>query len=182
MSRFLSFAAFNLSALGNRRSGMEKAAVDASYPAPSLRGHHRQTVKPRTAGARRQDRPGQLLGERPLTGQEAPRVGGTFGRGKQPSEERTPSCLRGARRDLLAGYKRFSKGLAERRDADLSGTTTFTTGLSRHNVSINHKQTRTANTLMPMSAREPRCLRFPSARSAGLGDECYPLSSRIDLC
>lgn len=79
MSRFLSFAAFDLSALGNSRPGAETAALDVSYPAPSLRGHRRQTVKPHTAGARRQDRAGQLSGKAPLTGQEAPRAGTNLG-------------------------------------------------------------------------------------------------------
>jgi hypothetical protein len=138
---------------GNRRPGVEKEARDASYPAPSHRGHRRQTVKPHTAGARKQDRPGQLSGKAPLAGQEATRMGFNFGTREttlsRTDAEPPQSCSKG----LLAGYKRFSEGVAERRDTDLSITTTFTTGLSRHNLSINHTRTPGRPTLMELSAR-----------------------------
>jgi hypothetical protein len=165
MSRFLSFAAFNLSTLGNRRSGTEKAALDASYPEPSLRGHYHQTVKPYTAGARRQDRAGQLSGKAPLAGQEAPRVGSNLGRGKQRSERLTPSHLRGARRDLLAGDQRFSEGLAGRRDADLFLSHNLYYRTFKAQLFDQHKQTRTANA---SAAQRPGSGAFWSAGAAVL--------------
>jgi hypothetical protein len=117
---------------GNGRSGEEKGGPRHCLPARFPRGHRRQTVTPHTAGARRQDHPGQLSGKAPLTGQEAPRVGLNL-RTRETTLRKTDaeppqSCSKG----LLAGYQRFSEGVAERRDADLLITTTFTTGFSRH--------------------------------------------------
>ena len=63
--------------------------------------------------------PRQLPRERPLTGQEAPRAGVSFGRGRQRSGGLTPSHHRGARRDLLAGCQR------SRREAPNEETQTF---------------------------------------------------------
>ena len=110
MSRFLPFAAFDLSALGNRRPGAKKEALGDSYPAPAHRGHRRQTVKPRTAGARRQDRPGQLSGKPPLAGQEALRVGFNL-RARETTRWRTNAepPQRCSKRPI-AGGERLSEG------------------------------------------------------------------------
>jgi hypothetical protein len=64
----------------------------------------------------------------------------------------------------LAGYRRFSKGVAERRDADLSTTQTLTTGFSKH---------------QPLGQAQ---LRIPLVPTALSGDtEClYDLSISID--
>ena len=126
---------------GNRRPGAKEEAAAFPIQDRLAGGHRRQRVKSAPWELEGKIATGQPLGVRPLEGQEAPRVGVTCGGGRQRSEGLTPSYLRGARRGWLAGYQQFSEGTAERRDADLSAITTFTTGLARHNLSINHTRT-----------------------------------------
>src|SRR5215210_841060 len=52
----------------------------------------------------------------------------TFGRGRRRPEGRTPGHLRGTRREMFEGHQRFSEGVAERRDTDVSGATEFNIG------------------------------------------------------
>jgi hypothetical protein len=142
---------------GDRRPGAEKEILGVSYPASAYRDHDRQRVKFALWEPEGKIVPGQPFGERPLEGRGTPRAGVTFGCGRQRSVQLTPSHLKGTRRDLLAGYERFSESATERRAADLSVTATFTTGLSRHNVSINHNATtgRSTRKRSPADGREP---------------------------
>jgi hypothetical protein len=125
-------AAFNLST--RETDGLERKRRSSAFPI-----QHRLTgtttakgLSPHHGELEGKIFPGQPLGEKPLEGQGTPRVGVTFGCGRQRSVRLTPSHLRGARKDLLAGYERFSEGVTEQRDSDLSVIITLTTGLSRH--------------------------------------------------
>lgn len=69
-------------------------------------------------------------------GEESPRVGPYFGRGRQSPEGQTPGSLRGARREMFEGHQRFPEGVAERRDTDASGATDLTIGRSRQYLPV----------------------------------------------
>jgi hypothetical protein len=145
---------------GNRRPGAEKEILGVSYPASSYRGHDRQRVKSAPREPEGKIVPGQPLGERPLEGRGTPRAGVTFGCGKQRSVRLTPNHLKGARRDLLAGYERFSEGATERRAADLSVTPTFTTWTVK-------AQTSRSTTTEPQAGQ-----RYVAKRAAHAGQRC----------
>jgi hypothetical protein len=75
--------------------------------------------------------------------------------------------------DLLEGDQRFSEGVAERRGADFSATPDFYYQVFRAPPSpqaITRKKNQGRTTPVAVSAREPRCLRFPSARPPRLAD------------
>ena len=163
---------------GNRRPGAEREVLGASYPASSYRGHDRQWVKSAPQELEGKIATGQLLEKTPADRARGSACGMNLRTWETTRWRTNAESPQNYLKRLLAGCERFSEGVTERRDADLSFTPTFTTVLSRHTLSINNNRTPGRPTCLAVSAREPRCLRFPSARPPGLA----ALPIRCDIC
>jgi hypothetical protein len=126
-----SFAAFILWTW--ETDGLERKRGPPAFPISTIRsGPPPPNGEAHTEGARRQDRSGQLPEKAPLAGQEAPRVESNLRTRETTFWRTTAEPPQRDSKGCLAGYQRFSKGVAERRDADLSVTQTLTTGFSKH--------------------------------------------------